>query len=268
METYLIGLLIILIVILIGLVYFMSKQVRENDTKLKINIKDLEALRNKVAEMDAHLNAQFHQSMGGEEEIQFDGSLFNQNGGEELEDEEVDINDPEYEVDEEEVDSNEPDIEDITEQEAHQTVLEEEEVVEETVDDIVEEEVVLRDENVESGSVVEETVDDTVEEEVVLRDENVESGYVVEETVEEEEEDTVEEGEENVESDTVEEETAPEPDILEKVLDKPKKKKYKQPTTKAKDYEVGHRMESDNDGETYEVVTDSRNRPRWKRVSE
>ena len=275
METYLIGLLIILIVILIGLVYFMSKQVRENDTKLKINIKDLEALRNKVAEMDAHLNAQFHQSMGSEEEIQFDGSLFNQNGGEELEDEEVDINDPEYEVDEEEVDSNEPDIEDITEQEAQQTVLEEEEVVEETVDDIVEEEeVVLRDENVESDSVVEETVNDTVEEgdenvesdtveeeeEVVLRDENVESDSVVEETVEE--------GDENVESDTVEEETAPEPDILEKVLEKPKKKKYKQPTSKAKDYEVGHRMESDNDGETYEVVTDSRNRPRWKRVSE
>jgi hypothetical protein len=265
METYLIGLLIILIVILIGLVYFMSKQVRENDTKLKINIKDLEALRNKVAEMDAHLNAQFHQSMGGEEEIQFDGSLFNQNGGEELEDEEVDINDPEYEVDEEEVDSNEPDIEDITEQEAHQTVLEEEEVVEETVDDTVEEEeVVLRDENVESGSVVEEIVDDTVEEEVVLRDENVESGSVVEETVD----NTVEEGDENVESDTVEEETAHEPDILEKVLEKPKKKKYKQPTSKAKDYEVGHRMESDTDGETYEVVIDSKNRPRWKRVSE
>ena len=44
----------------------MSKQVRENDTKLKINIKDLEALRNKVAEMDGLLNAQFHQG----EEIQ------------------------------------------------------------------------------------------------------------------------------------------------------------------------------------------------------
>ena len=57
-------------------------------------------------------------------------------------------------------------------------------------------------------------------------------------------------------------------DVLDKVLNNPKKKKYKQPSSKAKDYEVGHRMESDNDGQTYEVVTDSRNRPRWKRVSE
>lgn len=192
METYLIGLLVILIVILIGLVYFMSKQVRENDTKLKINIKDLEALRNKVAEMDALLNAQFHQG----EQIQFDGEMFErdepelmQEGG--VDEEDVVLDDPEYDVDE-------PEIEDVTE---------------ESVEEVVPEET------------VEEVVDEVVQEDVV-------------------------------------------DDVLEKVLEKPKKKRYKQPSNKAKDYEVGHRMESDNDGETYEVVTDSRNRPRWKRVVE
>lgn len=235
METYLIGLLVILIVILIGLVYFMSKQVRENDTKLKINIKDLEALRNKVAEMDALLNAQFHQG----EQIQFDGEMFErdepelmQEGG--VDEEDVVLDDPEYDVDE-------PEIEDVTEESVDEDV-----VPEETVDEVVEE------------VVPEETVDDHVEEEVVPEESaehHVENEVVPEESVE----DHVEE--EVVSDDVVD-------DVLDKVLEKPKKKKYKQPSNKAKDYEVGHRMESDNDGETYEVVTDSRNRPRWKRVVE
>ena len=229
METYLIGLLVILIVILIGLVYFMSKQVRENDTKLKINIKDLEALRNKVAEMDGLLNAQFHQG----EEIQFDGEMFErdepelmQEGG--VDEEDVVLDDPEYDVD------DEPEIEDVTEE----SVVEEEVVQEETVEDVVEE-------------VVDEVVDEVVPEDSV---EDVVEEVVSEETVE----DVVEEV---VPDDIVD-------DVLDKVLNNPKKKKYKQPSSKAKDYEVGHRMESDNDGQTYEVVTDSRNRPRWKRISE
>ena len=261
METYLIGLLVILIVILIGLVYFMSKQVRENDTKLKINIKDLEALRNKVAEMDALLNAQFHQG----EQIHFDGEMFErdepelmQEGG--VDDEEdVVLDDPEYDVDE-------PEIEDVTEEIVDDVVEEEvvdEVVPEENVEDVVEEEVV-------EEVVPEETVEDVVEEEVVeevVPEETVEEEVVPEETVvdvvEEEVVDEVvpEESEGVVSNDVVD-------DLLEKVLEKPKKKKYKQPSSKAKDYEVGHKMESDNDGETYEVVTDSRNRPRWKRVSE
>ena len=230
METYLIGLLVILIVILIGLVYFMSKQVRENDTKLKINIKDLEALRNKVAEMDGLLNAQFHQG----EEIQFDGEMFErdepelmQEGG--VDEEDVVLDDPEYDVD------DEPEIEDVTEE----SVVEEEVVQEETVEDVVEEVV----EDVVDEVVPEDSVEDVVDEEVVPEDS-------VEDVVEE-----------VVPDDIVD-------DVLDKVLNNPKKKKYKQPSSKAKDYEVGHRMESDNDGQTYEVVTDSRNRPRWKRVSE
>jgi hypothetical protein len=223
METYLIGLLIILIVILIGLVYFMSKQVRENDTKLKINIKDLEALRNKVAEMDALLNTQFHQ----DQQIQFDGEMFEREEQEltqEVADEEdVDLDDPEYDVDEPEIEDI-TEVSDVNEAVPEETVDEEESVPEKTVD--------------EEEAVPEETVD--------------EEEAVPEETVDVEE--------------AVPEETV---DILEKVLEKPKKKKkYKQPTNKAKDYEVGHRMESDNDGEIYEVVTDSRNRPRWKRVIE
>jgi len=230
METYLIGLLVILIVILIGLVYFMSKQVRENDTKLKINIKDLEALRNKVAEMDGLLNAQFHQG----EEIQFDGEMFErdepelmQEGG--VDEEDVVLDDPEYDVD------DEPEIEDVTEE----SVVEEEVVQEETVEDVVEEVV----DEVVDEVVPEDSVEDVVDEEVVPEDS-------VEDVVEE-----------VVPDDIVD-------DVLDKVLNNPKKKKYKQPSSKAKDYEVGHRMESDNDGQTYEVVTDSRNRPRWKRVSE
>ena len=257
METYLIGLLVILIVILIGLVYFMSKQVRENDTKLKINIKDLEALRNKVAEMDGLLNAQFHQG----EEIQFDGEMFErdepelmQEGG--VDEEDVVLDDPEYDVD------DEPEIEDVTEE----SVVEEEVVQEETVEDVVEEVV----DEVVDEVVPEDSVEDVVDEEVVPED-SVED--VVEEEVvpEDSVEDVVEEvvSEETVED--VVEEVVPDDivdDVLDKVLNNPKKKKYKQPSSKAKDYEVGHRMESDNDGQTYEVVTDSRNRPRWKRVSE
>ena len=37
---------------------------------------------------------------------------------------------------------------------------------------------------------------------------------------------------------------------------------------KAKEFDVGYRMESEHDGQTYEVVLDSRNRPRWKRISQ
>jgi hypothetical protein len=244
METYLIGLLVILIVILIGLVYFMSKQVRENDTKLKINIKDLEALRNKVAEMDGLLNAQFHQG----EEIQFDGEMFErdepelmQEGG--VDEEDVVLDDPEYDVD------DEPEIEDVTEE----SVVEEEVVQEETVEDVVEEVV----DEVVDEVVPEDSVEDVVDEEVVPEDS-------VEDVVDEEvvPEDSVEDVVEEVVPDDIVD------DVLDKVLNNPKKKKYKQPSSKAKDYEVGHRMESDNDGQTYEVVTDSRNRPRWKRVSE
>jgi len=223
----------------------MSKQVRENDTKLKINIKDLEALRNKVAEMDALLNAQFHQG----EQIQFDGEMFErdepelmQEGG--VDEEDVVLDDPEYDVDE-------PEIEDVTEESVEEVVPEE--TVEEVVDEVVSEETV---EEVVDEVVPEETVEEVVPEEVV---EDVIEEEVVEEVVPEE---TVEEVvDEVVQEDVVD-------DVLEKVLEKPKKKRYKQPSNKAKDYEVGHRMESDNDGETYEVVTDSRNRPRWKRVVE
>ena len=46
------GLLIVLIVIVIGLLYFISKQVRENKTRLQVGLADLEALKNKVNELD------------------------------------------------------------------------------------------------------------------------------------------------------------------------------------------------------------------------
>lgn len=257
METYLIGLLIILVVILIGLVYFMSKQVRENDTKLKINIKDLEALRNKVLELDNILHSQIHQ----QQPLDFNNGMF--------EEEKVDL-DADFDVVEnsdlvnesdsdESVDVDEVNLEEdeVLNQEETDAVHEEEEVEEEETDDVHEEEV------------VEEETDEVVNEEDVV-------DVSTEEVVSEEDIDVVQgeellEAEENVSTPEETENDSEIEDVTDKVealLAKTKKIRFKQPSSKAKEFDVGHRIESEHDGQTYEVVLDSRNRPRWKRMSQ
>lgn len=244
METYLIGLLIILVVILIGLVYFMSKQVRENDTKLKINIKDLEALRNKVLELDNILHSQMHQ----QQPLNFNNGMF--------EEEKVDL-DADFDVVENSDLVNESDSDESVD-----------------VDEVnLDEDDVLQDVETEVVSDTEEETDGVPEEEVV---EWEETDVATEEVVSEEVTDVVPEEElleteENVSTPEETENGSEIEDVTDKVnalLAKTKKIRFKQPSNKAKEFDVGHRMESEHDGQTYEVVLDSRNRPRWKRMSQ
>ena len=71
MELYLLGLLIILIGIVISIIYFMSKQIRELKKDLKINILDLKAVQerlqfhenginNRMAEIINNVQQQYH----------------------------------------------------------------------------------------------------------------------------------------------------------------------------------------------------------------
>ena len=260
METYLFGLLIILVVILIGLVYFMSKQFRDNDTKLKINIKDLEALRNKVLELDNILHSQMHQQphinfnngMFGEEKVDLDtdfdivenSELVNESNS----DESVDVDEVNLEEEEEE----EPDA--VHEEVTDEVNFEEDEEEEpDAVPEEVTDEVNLEEDEEEVTDVVPEEVTDEVNLEA---DEEEVTDAVPEENVS-----TSEETENETE---IEEVT----DKVETLLGVSKKIKFKQPSSKAKKFDVGHRIESEHDGQTYEVVLNSRNRPRWKRISQ
>ena len=251
METYLIGLLIILVVILIGLVYFMSKQVRENDTKLKINIKDLEALRNKVLELDNILHSQIHQ----QQPLDFNNGMF--------EEEKVDL-DADFDVVENsdlvnESDSDESvDVDEVNLEEDEVLNQEETDVVQEETNDVHEEEVVAEEETEEVVN-EEDVVNVSTEEDVSEEDTDVVQG---EELLETEENASAPEETEN--DSEIEDVT----DKVEALLAKTKKIRFKQPSSKAKEFDVGYRMESEHDGQTYEVVLDSRNRPRWKRMSQ
>ena len=242
METYLIGLLIILVVILIGLVYFMSKQVRENDTKLKINIKDLEALRNKVLELENILHSQMHQ----QQPLNFNNGMF--------EEEKVDL-DADFDVVENSDLVNESDSDESVD--VDEVNLEEDvEVTDQEETDVVQEEEVV---DVEADAEAEEEADAI----------NAEADAGAEEVTVPEEE--LLETEENVSTPEETENDSEIEDVTDKVealLGKARKIRFKQPSNKAKEFDVGHRMESEHDGQTYEVVLDSRNRPRWKRMAQ
>jgi len=245
METYLIGLLIILVVILIGLVYFMSKQVRENDTKLKINIKDLEALRNKVLELDNILRSQMHQ----QQPLNFNNGMF--------EEEKVDL-DADFDIVENNDLVNESDSDESVD--VDEVNLEEDNVLQDVETEVVSDEVVDTEEEETEEVVNEEDVVDVVADEAVSEEEtDVVQGEELLETGE-----NVSTPEETENDSEIEDVT----DKVETLLARTKKIRFKQPSSKAKEFDVGHRMESDHDGQTYEVVLDSRNRPRWKRIAQ
>ena len=240
METYLIGLLIILVVILIGLVYFMSKQVRENDTKLKINIKDLEALRNKVLEIDNILHSQIHQ----QQPLDFNNGMF--------EEEKIDL-DADFDVVENSDIVNESDSEESID-------VDEEDAPEVAVEDAEEDAVEDAEENAEEDAIEGDAVEEDAVEEDAVEGDAVEEDAVEEDAVEEDAVELLE-----TENDSEIEDVT---DKVEALLGKARKIRFKQPSNKAKEFDVGHRMESEHDGQIYEVVLDSRNRPRWKRMSQ
>jgi len=243
METYLIGLLIILIGIVIGLLYFISKRVRDNETKVQINTKDIKALQKKLVEIEDNtqqqLPAGLNQFMGGDIPP-FTGEMYEQPQDDNEDDGEwdknIDLDDDEGVVDVDDVlETVGVNDEDVEEQVAQSDEVVEDEIEGDNVDEVVEEEDV--------DEVAEEKVDEVAEEEV---DEVVEEN--VDEVVAEEEQPTTKEEEAVVEK-------------------RGKNKKFKAPSTKAKEFDVGYQMVSEYDDNTYEVVLDSRNRPRWKRLT-
>ena len=72
---------------------------------------------------------------------------------------------------------------------------------------------------------------------------------------------------EEVETDEVDTEVSEEEKVITLNVDN-KKKSYKQPSQKAKDYDEGDEVVSEFDGCKYVVAKDKRNRRRWKRVVE
>ena len=268
------GLLIVLIVIVIGLLYFISKQVRDNKTRLNVGLADLESLKSKVAELDSgHQPRQLnYEQIINDQNLQFGGNMF---AGDEEED--VDLNDvnerhnDDVDVDEEDededVDVDEDEDENVDEDEDED--VDEDENVDEDEDedvDVDEDEDENVDEDEKDVDVEEEGID--VEEEGVdvnegdnvdgdeVPDSNLEDGGNVLETESEDHDVDVGEGEDvkNIELGSSSSASTP------------SKRRHKQPADKAKDYPVGYKVVSEFDDCTYEVVLDARNRARWKRL--
>ena len=281
------GLLIVLIVIVIGLLYFISKQVRENKTRLQVGLADLEALKNKVNELDAILqnnrsvniqdlmnkqNLQFSGDMYEEDinldddnEITNDNEEFNFYNKERLENTDLDV-DEDIDVDD---DVNDDDVDDDVNDDINDDDVDEDvnEDVDEDDDDVNEDDEDI-DEDVDEGDVDEGDVDegDVDEGDEDVGEDEVEKGNEVQD--ENGSEGVGGEDEEEVSSDKLEGDNILKNLVIEESTEKKKiKKKHKQPSKKAKEYPVGYQLVSEHDDCNYEVTLDKKNRARWKRIA-
>jgi hypothetical protein len=268
METYLMGLLIVLIVIVIGLLYFISKQVRENKTRLQVGLADLESLKNKVSELDTILQNNRPvdiQDLLNKQNLQFGGEMYEEDVNLNDINEETNLDnhihfnneDVDEDDEDEDVDEDEEDEEDVDEED-------EEDVDEEDEEDVDEEDV---DEEDVDEAVDEEAVDEAIDEEAVdeVNEEEVNEEEVNEEVTDEEVNEEVTD-EENIDVSKLEGDEMLKNVVIDENSEK-NKRKHKQPSNKAKEFPVGYQLVSEYDECNYEVTLDKNGRARWKRLA-
>lgn len=243
------GLLIVLIGVVLVLVYFISKQVRDMKRDQKINTQDLLALKDKLAKFEHVLgvHAQVLQNGGArsspsvdEEPEEFDPSTF-QNSVDEPEDV-IQLDD--HLEEEDNTTQNAEDIIntlDLTEDTGDYDVVGSDEPLESEASndepDIMVEDVTVED------------LPDTPTEEVQEPTDESSKNMVLEEISEPTDEPSSESGAVSSNSDS--ESTK-------------RKKRARQPSEKASQFDEGHQME--NMGTMYEVYVDGKNRKRWRKV--
>lgn len=252
MEGYLMGLLIVLIGVVLVLVYFISKQVRDMKRDQKINTQDLLALKDKLAKFEHVLgvHAQILQNGGSrtpsqmdEEPIEFDPSAF-QNAAEDDEPEDVIQLDDHLEQEDNSTENAEDVINtlDLTEDTGDYEVVGSDEPLEsEQSND--EQDVTEEDTEVEDV-----TVEDVTAEDVQNTTEENSKNMVLEETSQEVAEETSESGAVSSNSDSE---------------SGKRRRRARQPSEKAAQFDEGHQME--NMGTMYEVYVDGKNRKRWRK---
>lgn len=252
MEGYLMGLLIVLIGVVLVLVYFISKQVRDMKRDQKINTQDLLALKDKLAKFEHVLgvHAQVLQNGGArpssqtnEEPEEFDPSTF-ENTADEPEDV-IQLDD--HLEEEDNTTENAEDIIntlDLTEDTGDYDIVGSDEPLESEASndepDIMVEDVTVED------------LPDTPTEEVQEPTDESSKNMVLEEISEP----TENTDEPSSEAGAVSSNSDSEPTK--------RKKRARQPSEKASQFDEGHQME--NMGTMYEVYVDGKNRKRWRKV--
>lgn len=249
------GLLIVLIGVVLVLVYFISKQVRDMKRDQKINTQDLLALKDKLAKFEHVLgvHAQVLQNGGArppsqmdEEPVEFDPSTF-QNTTEDNEPEDVIQLDDHLEQEDNSTENAEDVINtlDLTEDTGDYEVVGSDEPLEsEQSND--EQDVTEGDAEVEDVTEGDAAVEDVTVEDVT---EENSKNMALEETSHEVVEETSESGAVSSNSDS-------EPTK--------RRRRARQPSEKAAQFDEGHQME--NMGTMYEVYVDGKNRKRWRKL--
>ena len=263
------GLLIVLIGVVLVLVYFISKQVRDMKRDQKINTQDLLALKDKLAKFEHVLgvHAQVLQNGGArhsvhedEEPPEFDPSSF-QNATEDNEPEDVIQLDDHLEEEDNTTENAEDVINtlDLTEDTGDYEVVGSDEPLEseQSEPDIMVEDITVDEVNTSAQDTSEQ---DTSEQDTSAQDTSEQAQETAEETSKDESSKNMEEisnqGEDTSESGQVSSNSDSEPTK--------RRRRARQPSEKAAQFDEGHQME--NMGTMYEVYVDGKNRKRWRKL--
>ena len=288
MELYLLGLLIILIGIVISIIYFMSKQIRELKKDLKINILDLKAVQERLQFHENGINNRMAEIINNVQQ-QYQNNNFSNNEKleDEIEDELHTLNDENIQEldilnggDSDSSDSDSDSDSDQKNENIEVLNVDQNNVLLNNLENIYE----VTDE--EEQQPVEEEQQPVEEKQQPVEEQPVEEQPVEEQPVEEqpveEEQQPVEEEQQPVEEQPVEEEQTESTNVVKELINEvisnivdnskiqeniiKKKRRFKQPIEKANKFDIGYIQISTNDKQEYEVVTNKNGVKRWKRI--
>ena len=303
MELYLLSLLIIVIGIIIAIIYFMTKQIIEFKKDLTISIHDIKALQERLQHNENNFNSKLNSIYN--DSVKYTSQFNNQDLSDDEDEEDINLEklhvmmkkhnqinfEEEHESEEEEHESEEEEHE--SEQEENIQVIQDDnvevvditnEVLDKQHEDEHHEDEQHEDEQHEDEHHEDEHHEDEHHEDEHHEDEHHEDEHHEDEHHEDEHhedehhEDEQHEDEQHVDehhedeqhedkqSEDVQSDSVQSEDLSDSVDSKPKKKRYRQPSSKALNYEEGYQLVSENDGEKYEVIKDKKGKLKWKRL--